>query len=147
MSSTDVLEAELFREVADQLPIFLWRISAELDRDWVNRAWIDFTGVPLDEQRGFFWLSLLHPDDAEQVASTFARAFERKERVTSTFRLRRHDGSYRWVVDTGVPVYKQGEFAGFAGSCVEIAGELAAASFHGKEVVTRAAEIAPAQPA
>src|SRR5512138_1987164 len=38
------------------------------------------------------------------------------------YRLRRHDGAYRWIFDRGVPFHddRTGEFLGFIGSCVDV---------------------------
>jgi signal transduction histidine kinase len=37
------------------------------------------------------------------------------------YRLRRHDGVYRWIFDRGVPFLDdRGTFAGFVGSCVDV---------------------------
>lgn len=116
----DVLEVELFQEVADQIPVMLWRINARFDCDWVNRAWLDYTGGHLDEERHFAWLDRLHPDDVERTAELFDRAFSAREPVTVKFRLRRHDGVYGTFLDTGVPFYRGDAFAGFVGSCIDI---------------------------
>ena len=36
------------------------------------------------------------------------------------YRLRRHDGEYRWLLDTGAPGYREGEFTGYIGSCIDV---------------------------
>lgn len=37
------------------------------------------------------------------------------------YRLRRHDGAYRWIFDRGVPFFREdGSFAGFIGSCIDV---------------------------
>ena len=37
------------------------------------------------------------------------------------YRLRRHDGKYRWVLDNGVPRFApDGIFSGYIGSCIDI---------------------------
>jgi PAS domain S-box-containing protein len=97
----------------------LWRISADFRCDWVNQAWLEFTGSSLDQQTGFGWLEFLHPEDAERTAEHLDRAFETRTPVEIEFRLRRHDGSYGWFFDRGVPLYRHGCFAGFVGSCVD----------------------------
>jgi PAS domain S-box-containing protein len=48
---------------------------------------------------GDFWLSHIHPDDADEVASTNARANETKQPFTADYRIRHVDGSYRWMHD------------------------------------------------
>ena len=114
------LEDEPFREVAEQAPVMLWWISRDFKRDWANRAWLDFTGPALEEQTGFAWLGLVHPDDSERVAEQFDLAFTRREPAAVQYRLRRHDGLYRWIMDQGVPFYREEKFEGFVGSCVDI---------------------------
>ena len=47
--------------------------------------------------------------------------FERREPFEMEYRLRRHDGEYRWIFDRGVPYTDDaGAFAGFIGSCVDV---------------------------
>ena len=116
------LDRETFREVADEAPVMLWRISADFRCDWVNQAWLKFTGSSLDQQTGFGWLEFLHPDDTERTAEHFDRAFETRTPAEIEFRLRRYDGSYYWFLDCGVPLYRQGCFVGFVGSCIDIDG-------------------------
>jgi signal transduction histidine kinase len=52
---------------------------------------------------------------------TYTTAFDRRESFEMQYRLRRHDGEYRWVLDLGVPRFQQdGSFAGYIGSCLDI---------------------------
>lgn len=120
MPSRHVLSSEYFQEVADFAPVMLWRITADFRCDWVNRAWLEFTGERLEDQVGFAWLDRLHPDDAEATAERFDIAFSERMPATAEFRLRRHDNIYRWFRDTGVPFYREAIFSGFVGSCVDI---------------------------
>lgn len=119
MSVAEQCDDGEFRFIANHLPVFLWRISADFKCDWVNQAWIDFTGVPADQQLRFGWLELVHPNDRDRVAEAFDAAFTQKSPVTIQFRLRRKDGTYRWVIDSGVPIIRDGLFDGFAGSGFE----------------------------
>jgi hypothetical protein len=120
MRNEAVLEGGPFQELADAAPVMLWRINSSFDCDWANTAWFDFTGGTLAEETGFAWLDLVHPDDSDRVAEEFGRAFEAREKVSVEFRIRRQDGRYRWILDSGAPYYSEGAFAGFIGSCVDI---------------------------
>src|SRR6185436_10912900 len=52
---------------------------------------------------------------------TYSGAFDRRNRFRIEYRLRRHDGEYRWVLDEGVPLFNlDGSFAGYVGSCIDI---------------------------
>lgn len=120
MEDAAALQVELFQELADGAPVMLWRIDAAFEQDWANQCWFDFTGGSLEEERGFGWVKRIHPDDSDRVLEEFGRAFEAREAVTVEFRLRRRDGRYRWLLDSGSPLFRDGEFAGFVGSCIDI---------------------------
>lgn len=113
-------ETEKFKEIADAAPVALWRINASFEQDWVNQHWLDFTGGRLEEEVGFAWVEKVHPEDRERVVEEFDRAFDAREATTVEFRLRGKSGRYRWFRDSGTPLYRDGEFAGFIGSCVDI---------------------------
>lgn len=115
-----MFEGELFQEIADSAPAILWRVDATFEDDWANKGWFDFTGGSLDEQRGFAWVDKVHPDDRDLVVEELGRAFEARRPVTFEFRLRGRSGSYGWIVASGSPVHREGQFAGFIGSCVDI---------------------------
>ena len=135
MKGVDPLKTESFQQVADSAPVMLWRITADFRCDWVNKAWLDYTGERLENQIGFAWLDRLHPDDVERTSEQFDRAFTAREATQVEFRLRRHDGEYRWFLDSGAPFYRAGSFAGFVGSCVDVTSRKAA---EGKLAAVRA---------
>ncbi|MEO7049225.1 MAG: PAS domain-containing sensor histidine kinase, partial [Ferruginibacter sp.] len=61
------------------------------------------------------------PDDREKCMEMYISSFERQEEFEMEYRLRRHDGKYRWMLDNGVPYYdKSKQFSCFVGSCVDI---------------------------
>jgi len=109
-----------FNEIADAVPVALWRIDASFEHEWANKHWFELTGGRLEEEIGFAWADKLHPDDRERVVEEFDRAFDAHEATTVEFRLRSGDGTYRWFRDSGTPFYRDGAFAGFVGSCVDI---------------------------
>jgi PAS domain S-box-containing protein len=111
MGSEAIVEDFPFLELADSVPVMLWRINANFDCDWANTAWFEFTGGTLAQQTGFAWLDLVHPDDSDRVVEAFGRAFEAREKVSVEFRIRRADGRYRWVLDSGAPYFRDGVFA------------------------------------
>src|SRR5262249_21156094 len=86
-----------------------------------NQAWLNFTGRPLEEQLGYGWAESLHPEDRAGCMKTYTEAFEARQPFTHEYRVRRHDGQYRWVSGYAVPRYDaQHNFLGYFGSCVDV---------------------------
>jgi PAS domain S-box-containing protein len=109
-----------FRLLADTAPVMLWRSDATKGCDFFNRSWLEFTGRSLEQERGFGWTDGVHPEDADNRMATYGAAFDARQDYTMHYRLRRHDGAWRWVMDRGRPYEVNGRFAGYVGSCVDI---------------------------
>ncbi|GJE56079.1 MULTISPECIES: sensor histidine kinase [Methylobacterium] len=109
-----------FRRFADYVPLMMWRSDPRGRALHHNECWLQFTGRPREEELGDGWRSGLHPDDFERHAQIAAEAFEAREPFSIEFRLRRNDGSYRWLLDTARPLVEDGTFTGYLGSCFDI---------------------------
>lgn len=109
-----------FRAIADSAPVMIWICSPDRRPTYFNRRWTDFTGRPLEVELER-WIESVHPEDKPRKEEVLARAFATRTPFTLQFRLRRADGEYRWVQETGVPRFTPaGMFVGFAGSAVDI---------------------------
>jgi PAS domain S-box-containing protein len=110
-----------FRLVANTAPVMIWMSGPDKLCSYFNQPWLDFTGRPLVSELGSGWAEGVHPDDLQLCLNTYDQFFERRESFKMQYRLRRHDGEYRWVLDTGVPrSSSDGSFAGFIGSCIDM---------------------------
>ncbi|HXI93980.1 MAG TPA: PAS domain S-box protein, partial [Blastocatellia bacterium] len=113
---------ERFRTMADTTPVMLWLSGADGLCNFFNQSWLDFTGRTMEQEIGYGWADNVHPDELRRCLDTYVSSLETRKGFTIEYRLRRSDGVYRWVLDSGVPRYtKGGEFIGFAGSCIDIA--------------------------
>lgn len=107
--------------LAEQAPIMIWRSGIDAACDYFNTTWLKFTGRTFQQECGDGWSNGVHPEDLERCLTTYREAFQRHEPFEMTYRLRRHDGQYRWIVDRGVPMRDaRGDFSGYIGSCVDI---------------------------
>lgn len=110
-----------FRNMADSAPVFIWEADEDKHATYFNKYWLDFTGKTLRQQLGNGWEKSVHPDDREKCVRTYEIAFDERAPFTHEYRLRRHDNTYHWILDTGVPRFSaEGTFLGYVGSCVDI---------------------------
>ena len=113
------LDSEQYRLVVEQAPMMVWRARLDTQCDYVNAAWLAFTGRALRQELGNGWTEGIHPDDLTEWLRLYHGQFEQRRGFEAQFRLRRHDGAYRHVVHRGEPYADAGgAFAGFIGSCV-----------------------------
>jgi PAS domain S-box-containing protein len=112
---------ERFRIVADAAPVFIWMSGVDKLCTFFNKPWLEFTGRTIEQEMGNGWAEGVHPDDLQSCFKTYTEAFDARQSFVMQYRLRRHDGEYRWISDTGVARYDaQEKFAGYIGSCMDI---------------------------
>ena len=110
-----------FRVVADAAPVMIWMSGPDKRCTYFSKPWLDFTGRSLEEELGDGWADGVHEADQSRCLECYLTAFDRRESFHAEYRLRRHDGIYRYIYDTGVPRYdSNGEFAGYIGSCIDV---------------------------
>jgi PAS domain S-box-containing protein len=110
-----------FQNMADASPVLLWMSGPDGLCTFFNQTWLNFTGRTLEQEWGVGWAEGVHFEDFQRCMDTYADAFNRRQVFEMEYRLRRHDGVYRWVVDRGNPRYApDGTFAGYIGSCADI---------------------------
>jgi PAS domain S-box-containing protein len=101
--------------------MLIWRSGLDAQCNYFNDGWLAFTGRPLEAELGNGWAEGVHPDDFERCVAYYLEHFERRQAFEMEYRLRRHDGVYRWIRDRGAPFFDaQNEFAGFIGHCVDV---------------------------
>lgn len=123
LNETALRESESrFRVMADMAPVMIWTSDLSAKSDWFNKPWLDFTGRAIAEEVGDGWMESIHPDDRAACAESFTASFTTQKPFSVQYRLRRHDGEYRWILDRGTPRFSENEhgFVGFIGSCIDI---------------------------
>jgi PAS domain S-box-containing protein len=112
---------ERFRNMADNSPVMIWTTDPGGLCTFISRSWYEFTGHSPETALGRGWLEATHPDDRGRLEEIFLAANERGEPFSLEYRLRRHDGSYGWGLESATPwLGKDGSFLGYIGSVVDI---------------------------
>jgi PAS domain S-box-containing protein len=118
---------ERFRLVANTAPVMIWMSGTDMLCNYFNQPWLDFTGRPIESELNDGWADAVHPQDLEGCLKTYREAFEKRATFKMEYRLRRRDGQFRWMFDTGVPRFNpDGSFAGYIGSCIDVTDQKAA---------------------
>lgn len=117
-----LLESEArFRSMADSAPVLMWVTDDRQRFIYCNRPWLDFTGRTAEAEYGEGWMEGVHPEDLLRFRENFETSFLDRHPFRMIFRLKRHDGAYRWILDYGTPRFDDdGAFLGFIGSCIDI---------------------------
>jgi PAS domain S-box-containing protein len=113
-----------FLLLANSAPVLIWASGPDKLCNFFNQPWLDFTGRRLEQELGNGWTEGVHPDDLTGCLRIYTESFDARSPFTIEYRLRRHDGQYRWVMDHGVPRYDaQRNFLGYIGSCVDVTAQ------------------------
>jgi len=124
------LEAELirtaeaaqakFRVLLDSSPLLIWVSGNDALRNYVNPAWLEYRGRRLEEEVGNGWTEGIYPEDRDLCIGNYLRSFAARRPFRTEYRLLRAGGHHRWVEDSAIPTYENGDFSGFMGTTVDI---------------------------
>lgn len=112
---------DFYLTLLQEFPALIWRSNDRGECDWFNTTWLDFTGRTHEQEYGSGWVAGVHEEDLERCVSVWDENFAARTAFVMEYRLRRHDGVYRWIRDFGRPFFSpEGEFMGFIGACYDI---------------------------
>jgi len=109
--------------LADLAPVLLWMSDGDGNGMQFNLPWLAFTGMGSGRAAGHGWLDAVHPDDRERRLTAHREAAGAHRAFEAELRLRRRDGSWRWMLDRGVPIAGAPGAAApsaYAGACIDI---------------------------
>jgi len=110
-----------FRVMADTTPSLVWMCDSRGRITYQNERRLVFTGPNPDSDYGESWIEHVHPDDHRNVEDVISQALKDQQAFSHEYRLRRSDGSYRWMFDVASPrLNGDGSFGGFIGSAIDV---------------------------
>jgi PAS domain S-box-containing protein len=108
------------RQLTELLPQLVWTCDPAGVCTWMSPQWAHYSGASV-EQVAKNWLQDVHPDDRERTAREWMRCVTEGCDYRIDFRIRRHDGEYRWFDSRGVPLRAgDGRILKWFGSCTDV---------------------------
>jgi PAS domain S-box-containing protein len=110
-----------FLSMVNSAPVLIWISDPDKQCTFVNQPWLEFIGRSMEQMLGNGWVEGVHPEDVANCMKIYIESFDARQPFTMEYRMRRHDGQYRWILDRGVPRYDtQKQFLGYIGSCADV---------------------------
>ena len=95
---------ERFRSLIEATTAIVWATSAAGELETDQPSWSAYTGQTFDQLKGWGWIDAVHPDDRAHAARVWSAAVASRSLYQVEYRLRRHDGEYRYTLARGVPI-------------------------------------------
>lgn len=111
---------DFYLTIFQDFPALVRHLSSSTGGNFCNNTWLSFTGRTVDQVQGEGWAEAVHPDDRELCLQKFRGAVESRNPLYQEYRLRRHDGDYRWIIEYGKPLYDKQHFVGYISVCYDI---------------------------
>jgi formate hydrogenlyase transcriptional activator len=102
--SEQALQAHDIRLVVDAVPTLAWSARPDGSAEFLNRRWLDYTGLSSEEATDWGWTAALHTEDRDKFLEFWRRLLASGEAGDIEARLRRYDGEYRWFLFRIEPV-------------------------------------------
>ncbi|MGZ3237365.1 MAG: PAS domain-containing sensor histidine kinase [Burkholderiaceae bacterium] len=110
-----------FRTLVESLPQLVWICRSDGRAIYCNQKWIDFSGMPLADNYGHGWQKILHRADHKRVSEAWQHAVKTGKIFSVEYRLRRADGTFRWMLVRGIPMKDpEGNAIQWLGTCTDI---------------------------
>lgn len=107
--------------ILHQLPSLAWMTDKNLECNYVNKMWNDFTGKTMEEVLEEGWDKIIHPDDLNEYLRKRTAAMRKRKNYQQEVRIKRYDDEYRWGLAVDTPYYGlDGKFSGYIGSIYDI---------------------------
>ncbi len=110
-----------FSALADAMPQMVWSTLPDGFHDYYNARWYEFTGVPVGSTDGEGWNGMFHAEDQDRAWERWRHSLQTGEPYEIEYRLRRHDGEYRWTLGRAMPIRDEnGTIVRWMGTCTDI---------------------------
>ncbi len=109
------------RTMTNNAPVLIWVANAEGTYNFLNKTGQDYLGNAIADQLRQVWAERIHPDDRAEYERVHAEGMSSHQPYRTEYRLRRHDGEYRWMLEDGKPLVRDdGTYEGYMSTTAEV---------------------------
>jgi PAS domain S-box-containing protein len=109
------------RLVIDTIPAHVWSTRPDGSVDFINRRWLETSGLAMEDTLAWDLRSMLHPDDLARYVNEWNAALATGQPMESEVRLRQADRKYRWWLTRNVPLRNEvGNIIKWYGTAIDI---------------------------
>ncbi len=110
-----------FRLLAESMPQIVWITRPDGWNIYFNQQWVQYKGLTLEESYGHGWNQPFHPEDQQRAWEAWENSIKNNDVYSLECRLRRYDGSYRWWLIRGIPIFDSNNIIiKWFGTCTDI---------------------------
>jgi PAS domain S-box-containing protein len=95
------------RTIIDTIPGLVWGARADGSAEYINKRWLDYSGLSLEDAKGWGWVVSVHPEDIGMLSTRWMEIIASKKPGEVEARVKRFDGEYRWYLFRGAPLFDQ----------------------------------------
>jgi PAS domain S-box-containing protein len=111
---------ERFRTLANRAPVGIWVTGPDDSLTFYNKRALTFVGRSMRRLTDAGWSGVIHADDLETVSAKYRAAVDGRRTFRIECRVRRANGEYRWILNTGIPRFINGAYSGHIGTSIDI---------------------------
>ena len=132
-----------YRFLADAMPQIVWTAKPDGNLDYYNKRWFDYTGMTIEQTKGWGWKPVIHPDDLQNCVERWTKAFTTGCDYEVEYRFKRaSDGAYRWHLGRASALRnEENQVVQWVGTCTDIDDQKRARSELERRVTERTAEL------
>ncbi|MFN3596108.1 MAG: PAS domain S-box protein [Rubricoccaceae bacterium] len=97
-------EREQFEQLVETLPHLIWTARPDGSLEFFNGRLLTYFDRTRESLSGWSWTDVIHPDDLARTLARWQHSLDTEEPYEIEFRLRRHDGVYRWHLARAIPI-------------------------------------------
>ncbi|MFZ1010269.1 MAG: diguanylate cyclase [Candidatus Sulfotelmatobacter sp.] len=134
-----------FRTMAEAVPEIIWTADRDGMVDYVNRRFIEYTGLSDEQGRGTGWTAIVHPDDLAPCMARWKSSLQEGDAFELEYRLRRKDETYLWFLCRANPIRNpEGAIVKWFGTCTDIESQKQGMQILQEEILERTLQLADA---